>query len=320
MIKQAFSDLGQFEQLSWDDLRIFIALCDHGSFRKAAKVTGISAPTVMRRVVVLEEALGGRLANRTSEGISLTLLGQSVREIAEKMRAPIAELARHVSERRSDRIFVSLTVTEGLGSNWLIPQTRIFDERHPLIGLRFRITNDIADVSRFDSDLAIQMRPPTADDVVAIKLGRMHFELFASEDYLARYGWPTSVEALRGHKFIEQFDGHLDQGHLASFNLSARKSQIAAQVRGSIGAISAIESGLGIGVLPNYSIAIGNKVVALGLPTRTHREIFLTYKRDLRDSPGLAQAVDWIKECFSSSRWPCFRDEYLPARDVPKMR
>lgn len=320
MIDNKLAVAGRLEQLSWDDCRLFVALSEQGSLRKSAKRAGVSVPTIMRRVEQLEAALGARLVNRSPDGISLTLFGQSVRAIVEKMRAPILELERFTTEQRSDRIFISVTVTQGLGANWLIPNARSFDERHPLIGLAFRITNELADVTRFDSDLAIQMTPPEAPDVVAIKLGRMHFELFASPDYLARYGWPSTLEALRGHRFVEQFDGHVDQGHLANLVPGIRKSQIAAMVRGSAGAISAIECGLGIGSLPNYSIAIGNKVEALGLPARAHRDIWLTYNRDLRGTPGLAEVVDWLKGTFASGKWPCFRDDHVSAKDVPPMR
>ena len=320
MADKTLATAGRLEQLSWDDCRLFVALAEQGSLRKSAKRSGVSVPTIMRRVEHLEAALGSRLVNRSPDGVSLTLFGQSVRAIVEKMRAPILELERFTTEQRSDRIFISITVTQGLGANWLIPNSPTFDQRHPLIGLAFRITNELADVMRFDSDLAIQMTPPEAPDVVAIKLGRMHFELFASPDYLARYGWPSTMESLRGHRFVEQFDGHVDKGHLANLVPGIRKSQIAAMVRGSTGAISAIECGLGIGSLPNYSIALGNRVEAIGLPARAHRDIWLTYNQDLRGTPGLVEVVEWLKESFSPGRWPCFRDDHVAARDVPPMR
>lgn len=320
MVERKTAMAGLFEKLSWEDCRLFVALSEQGSLRRAASRSGVSAPTIMRRVERLEAVLGGRLMNRSPDGISLTLLGQSALAIIEKMRSPVLELERLTTQQRSDRIFVSITVTQGLGANWLIPNARAFDERHPLIGLAFRITNELADVMRFDSDLAIQMAPPEAQEAVAIKLGRMHFELFASPDYLSRYGWPSTMEGLRGHRFIEQFDGHVDQGHLTALVPGIRKAQIATMVRGSAGAISAIECGMGIGSLPNYSIAIGNRVEALGLPASAHRDIWLTYNRGIRGTSGLSEVVDWLKSCFSPSKWPCFRDEHVPAKDVPPMR
>ncbi|KPF67376.1 hypothetical protein IP69_13615 [Bosea sp. AAP35] len=312
--------LAQLEHLPWDDLRLFILVAREGSLRKAAARGGVSSATLFRRMADLEKALGGRLLNRVPEGMSLTLLGQRVLGVVEAMFVPVHDLGRLLAEQRADRTFVSITVTQGLGVNWLIPNAASFQQLHPTIGIDFRVSNEVADILRFDSDLGIQMTPPTAQDIMAVKIGRMHFELFASADYLARHGTPQTVEALRNHRFVEQRDGHVDRGHLTNLAGELRSVQIAAKVSGSCGAISAIENGLGIGVLPNYSVAFGNRVVPVGLPLRNHRDIWLTYRGDLRQNQGVAAAIGWIKSMFDPRRWPCFRDDYIAIEDIPLMR
>ncbi len=301
----------------WDDLRLLVALADEGSLRRAAARAGVSSATVLRRVSALEAACKGRLLERGPDGASPTLLGQQVIDIARTMQAPVTELEHLVAERRGERSWVAVTVTQGLGVNWLIPQFKAFQDSHPLIGIDFRISNTVADILRFDSDLAIQMTPPTAADVVAIRLGRMHFELFASEDYLKAHGRPASREALRNHRLIEQWDGHVSNGHLANLLGPVRPIQIVAKVHGSCGAIAAIENGIGIGALPNYSVAFGNKVVPLDLPVTAYRDIWLTYRRETRHSPAVEQAIRWLKGVFDSRNWPWFKDEFISAAHLP---
>ena len=310
----------QIEQLPWDDLRLFVLVGREGSLRKAAARGGVSAATLFRRMAELEKAIGVRLLNRVPEGVSLTDVGRRVLGVVENMFAPVHDLDRILSEERADRTFVSIAVTQGLGVNWLIPNAEMFQAAHPTIGLDFRVSNEVADILRFDSDLGIQMRPPTEQDLIATKIGRMHFELFASTGYFERHGKPETVEALRNHRFVEQRDGHVDKGHLATLAGELRSVQIAARVSGSCGAISAIENGLGIGVLPNYSVAFGNRVVPVGLPLRNHRDIWLTYRGDQRRSPGVAATIDWIKSMFDPRRWNCFQDEYVAIDNILPMR
>ncbi len=304
-------------RFEWDDLRLLVALADEGSLRRAAARAGVSSATVLRRVAALEAACKGRLLDRGPDGATPTLLGEQVIDIARSMQAPVTELEHLVAERRGERAFVSVSVTQGLGVNWLVPQFKAFQDDHPLIGIDFRISNTVADILRFDSDLAIQMTPPTAADVVAVKLGRMHFELFASETYLKAHGRPVSREALRKHRLIEQWDGHVSNGHLSNLLGPVRPIQIVAKVHGSCGAISAIENGIGIGVLPNYSVAFGNKVVPLELPVTAYRDIWLTYRRETRQSPAVEQTIHWLKAIFDSRKWPWFKDEFISAARLP---
>ncbi len=314
-----FRDAVLSTALVWDDLRLFVALAEEGSLGRAAARTGVSSATVLRRVSSLEAFCKGRLLDRDPDGARPTLFGQKVLDIAREMQAPVTDLERLIAGQRGERSWVSITVTQGLGANWLIPNARAFQTSNPLTGIDFRISNSVADILRFDSDLAIQMTPPTAADVVAVKLGRMHFELFASEGYIAEHGRPVSLEALRGHRLVEQWDGHVSNGHLANLLGPVRAIQIVAKVQGSAGAISAIESGLGIGALPNYSVAFGNKVVPLQLPVSAHRDIWLTYRRETRESQSVAATIDWLKALFDSRKWAWFRDEFISAADLPPM-
>ena len=308
-----------FDSLVWDDLRLFVALADEGSLRRAAARAGVSSTTVLRRVAALEALCKGRLLDRNPEGARPTLLGQQVLDIARTMQGPVADLERLIAGHRGERRWVSITVTQGLGVNWLIPNAASFQAEHPMIGVDFRISNTVADILRFDSDLAIQMTPPTAADVVAIKLGRMHFELFASRDYLEAHGRPTTVEALRNHRFIEQWDGHVSNGHLVNLLGPVRAIQVVIKVQGSAGAIAAIERGLGIGALPNYSVAFGNQVVPLGLPVTAHRDIWLTYRREARESPAVSATILWLKALFDSRTWPWFKDTFASAAVLPPL-
>ena len=68
--------------MNWDDLKILLALSRSGSTRSAAKRLGVSNTTVSRRLESLEEAIGGRLFDRTPDGFKITVLGEQLLKTA----------------------------------------------------------------------------------------------------------------------------------------------------------------------------------------------------------------------------------------------
>lgn len=141
--------------MNWDDLRLFALAAEERSIRRAAARAGVGAATLFRRIGELEKELGAKLLNRLPEGVSPTLFGQRALALIDQMAVPVHGLDQLAAEVRGDRAFVSITVTQGLGVNWLVPNAAAFHKANPTIGLDFRIANGVADILRFDSDLGI---------------------------------------------------------------------------------------------------------------------------------------------------------------------
>ena len=77
------------ETVSWDDLRLFLAVAEHGGLSGAAAHLGTSAPTLGRRMVALEQALGKDLFVRHARGYDLT-------EDGEALRGDLSAAAQHI--------------------------------------------------------------------------------------------------------------------------------------------------------------------------------------------------------------------------------
>ena len=60
-------------------IRYFLAVCDHGSFTRAAQFSYISQPSLTQSIKKLEDELGGELFTRDRSGCLLTSLGQNGR-------------------------------------------------------------------------------------------------------------------------------------------------------------------------------------------------------------------------------------------------
>src|SRR4051812_26060695 len=64
------------QPMSWDDLRVFLAVQRTGSHGAAARALRVDPTTVGRRVGALERELGVRLFARTPSGLDLTRDGK----------------------------------------------------------------------------------------------------------------------------------------------------------------------------------------------------------------------------------------------------
>ena len=63
--------------LKMSELRVFVAVLEHRSFRKAAAVLHLSQPAVTKAIAGLEETLGFKLFDRVAHGVEPTVHGRS---------------------------------------------------------------------------------------------------------------------------------------------------------------------------------------------------------------------------------------------------
>src|SRR4051812_15541399 len=106
----------------WEAARVFLEVSRCGSFRAAAQKLGHSVNALRRTVDKFERALGVQLLTRYVGGVQLTEEGSRIAEAARRMEEASFDLllARDSSGTQAEGE-VRLSVTEGLGTNWLLP-------------------------------------------------------------------------------------------------------------------------------------------------------------------------------------------------------
>jgi len=73
-------------------INVFMAVCEEGSFTKAAKRLGISQPAVSKHIAKLEEELGCALFVRYDKSIILTEKGEQLLKIARSILDKYSEI------------------------------------------------------------------------------------------------------------------------------------------------------------------------------------------------------------------------------------
>jgi DNA-binding transcriptional LysR family regulator len=114
----------------------------------------------------------------------------------ETTRARLVE----TSERPTGDLKVTTTV--GLGSIWLAQRVAEFLDLYPDVRIELILTNEELDLAMREADVAIRLRRPAQPDLIQRRLFTVHFHVYASKDYIKRFGEPKSLEDLDNHRII----------------------------------------------------------------------------------------------------------------------
>lgn len=252
----------------------------------------------------------------------MTAEGRDLAESAKNMYQSLCTIERQRSARNpGKRDEVTIAVTEGLGSFWLMPHLVVFQRQNPLSIVNLMCAMESVDVLRLEADLAIQFIKPTKQDLVALKLATLHIYPFAAQEYLDIYGVPQTYADMTNHRLVEQVAPQLNSSALAQyFRLTEPDRVMAMRTNTSTAHLYAIERGAGIGGLPTFALALGAAVVPVDIGDGYAVDIWLTYHPDSRCSPHKAKAIEWVKSIFDPKIYPWFRDRFIHPAELVKLK
>jgi len=307
------------ERISWDDLRVFVVVARTLSFRKAATALRTSSSTIVRRMERLEVTFGFRLFDRLPEGVVLTAEGRSVYASAQEMERASRSLRAQLDQDLTTRGTVRCSVTEGLGTLWVLPHVAQFGRTHPTTLIDLRCSMEVADVLRMEADVAVQLEKPGRPDVKAVRLGRMHIYPFASRSYIETYGLPKSREDVPRHRIVHQQGSQVQEdGTQRALGMPNIEALVALRTNASFTHLCAVELGMGIGGLGTYIAALGSDLVPIDIGVRHQVDIWMTYHPDVRSIRRVDLFIDWLRTRFDHKCYPWFGDEFIHPRDIAK--
>lgn len=171
-------------KLSWDDLRVALALGRSGSLRGAARQLRVSHSTVLRRLGELEAATGVRLFERKAEKYELTLAGHDVFDTARELEDAIVSLERRV-EGRDLKLAgpIHVTMPDPLLPA-LLPILRRFGEQYPDIALTVGSGIDFVNLGQREADVALRITGEPPPDLVGRRVANVACGIYGSKRYL----------------------------------------------------------------------------------------------------------------------------------------
>ncbi len=287
--------------MDWDKLRVFHAVAEAGSFTRAGDSLNLSQSAVSRQISGLESSLKVPLFHRHARGLILTEQGEMLYRTAHEILAKVAMAEAQLSESTErPQGPLRITTTVAFGSVWLTSRIKDFLVLYPDIDVTLVLADTELDLSMRQADVAIRMMPPRQPDLIQRHLMTMRYHVFAAPEYLKKHGMPKTPEDLDNHRIVVfGEDAHQPVPNL-NWLLEAgtrptRKRHAALKVNSTYAIFRAVQSGLGLGALPDYmSRESGNLVKVLPELRGPTVDTFFVYAEELRHSKRIGVFRDYL--------------------------
>lgn len=189
---------------TYNQLSIFLTIVNEGSIRAAARKLEVAPPSVSQALKQLEQQIGLPLLTRTTRQMELTEAGRTLYDQA----SPAVDNLKHALEAVHDLSEVPsgkvrLTVPRFVSQLFLQPIYAEFCERFPNVELEISVSDATVNLIGEGFDLGIRFGDRIEEGMVSRPLAPPSLDaVFASPEYLSRYGKPKSISDLKQHKLI----------------------------------------------------------------------------------------------------------------------
>lgn len=192
--------------LNLADLEAFAAVARERSFRRAARLRGVSASTLSQAVRDLETELGVRLLNRTTRSVLPTQAGQ---RLLERLLPALGEIGSAVEDVHAtgDEPAGLLRINAPLPAIELVlaPMVARFLERHPQVRLEIISDSSRIDIVAEGFDAGVRWDEHLEQDMVAVPFGGVQaYAVVAAPQVIAAYGRPEHPRDLAALPAIRQ--------------------------------------------------------------------------------------------------------------------
>lgn len=200
----SLEDTPRFRNFDWDKAKTFYYVAKFGSFAGAGRYLNISQSALSRQIIYLEQHLGCPLFLRHNSGVRLTRKGQELFSIVEKSYIGFKGFTQKTYARMAngEKRKVRICATHADAAYILNAFILDYNKKHPELLFEMVENDQLIDLVLNDVDIAIRPYDPMAEGVQQEPLFTLEKKLYASLEYIEKYGEPQKVEDLIHHHLI----------------------------------------------------------------------------------------------------------------------
>ncbi|MFT4503180.1 LysR family transcriptional regulator [Caballeronia sp. 15711] len=186
-----------------NEIAVFVAVAQTGSFTRAAEEMGTSKSNVGKAVQRLEARLGSQLFQRTTRAVRLTEDGETYLLAAQGALDGLREAEQQLASRRAEPAGrVKIDLPAGFG-RLLLPSFIQLRAKYPKLTLEMALTDRMSDPIGEGWDVVVRIGAlPDDSEFTVRKLCELKLGLYASSEYLARRGEVKTLAELADHDAI----------------------------------------------------------------------------------------------------------------------
>ena len=244
--------------ITFRQLRLFLALADTGSVSAAARVVHVTQPTASMQLKEITDSVGLALYEVVSRRVHLTQAGYELAKTARAISHEWEAFEQHTLGLKGltkGRLKVAVVST----AKYFIPRLLgTFCEKYPEIEIALEILNRDGVVKRLEEnldDLYIMSQPPVNIEIEDEAFMPNPLVLIAPKNHKLAKQKNIQLNSLKNEKFIFRETG---SGTRMSTDFHFKKLKFKPNVRLELGSNEAIKQavvgGLGLAVLSEYSL------------------------------------------------------------------
>ena len=291
-----------------NDMMVFLAVVETGSFTLAADRLNIPKANISRKVSRLEERLKVTLLTRSTRSQHLTEAGESYlrhcKQIHEQIDLAEASVCEMLNEVKGN-IKVGTSVT--IGQQILKPTLSNFLFQYPEINIDLNLVNRRVNFIEEGFDLIIRVGKLDDSSLIGKKLGSIERKLFSSPEYFKHRQQPQLIEQLIDHDLLlisalntnnklTLFSEKVEHVLTASPRLLVDDYAILKQ---------SVLDGLGVAVLPDYmctnELQSGALVEVLPEWLAESVDVYALYPKHRVKIPKVSVFLDFIVKLFADT-------------------
>ena len=291
-------------------MRIFTRIVELESFSKAADDLQIPAATATYTIKQLEARLGVRLLQRTTRHVSATLDGQAYYHRCVRILADVEETeAGFGNSGVAPRGKLRVDLQGTLAQHYVLPRLAEFFERYPDLELEIGMGDRLVDLVRDGIDCVLRVGELRDSSMVARRVASLQQVTCASAAYLDKYGTPSTLDDLAGHRAVNFYSA--SSGKIFPFDFMVDGGERSITLPGSVTVsnadayVACCASHLGLAQLPRYHVAgllesgALREVLDAWRPKPMPVSVLYPHARQL--SPRVRVFVDWITDAMSAA-------------------
>ncbi len=289
-----------------EDMRLFIATLDQGSFTAAAERLGLSKQFVSKRLMVLEAQLGVRLLVRTTRHLRATDLGLAYYEQARAIVQQVDDLEQTITgANRAPRGRLRISAPMSFGTMHLSPLLPKFLAAYPEVTVELELSDRMVDMLGEGFDLAVRIGVLADSSLIARRIAPMQVVLCCSPDYLQTRAAPTTLAELATHACL--LYGHGPRVEWAFGGAAQKSLLVSGRYRANNGELlrDAAIQGLGITQLPTFivapALAKGDLVTVLDAFRPPASSVHAVYPQHRQSSLLVRLFVEFLQKSFAEA-------------------
>lgn len=270
----------------------FAAIARSGKIKETATQNGMKQSNLSKIITDLEKDLGIKLFNRVQNGVTLTENGRNFFQIACGIEKVLHDVRNYNTLATTIAGDIRLWTSEGIGSSYISAFLAEFYQQYPEVRLSITCSLDSPNIMD-QMDMGILYQKPDFPDAVILYEHILRFKLYASKEYLSRFGTPQNMDDLLQNHRICTRDNFL---LWTQWKKILEKAQhIVANTNSSTMLYSMVKNSVGISMIPTCAAYNDPNLIQLNrIELCIDHPFWIVAHKDTKDIPKVRALVNYI--------------------------